>query len=363
LKPRRFTIRLSGLPFLLVIALFVALSVWQCIRLPIIPRDAIVGMDLVAKYAVEEGTINSSVFTGEELKGHLSNQPYYAPFTMLMQIVYRLAGVPFGKLWLSVLFLSFVIFLYSRLRENLHPVPAGFLVLAFTIIPNMYSYTYLLLTDYANALFFGLGALFLYDYVGGSGTARLFMSALFMGSACWSRSETILFVVPGAVMLLLLARGPWRKKLGHAGLFLLPSTILFLVWHWLYFTFIFESAPSGDALALGAGGQGISATIRGMLRLLGEGSLYGSMFYLFAASLVLNLAVFRDRGGVSLLAWIAILFAGFLLVAHFIPAASVGHTVKRGYFKLFPIMIFYLGGSRLFHYLSEQLRAWEMSAD
>ncbi|MEZ4766706.1 MAG: hypothetical protein R3C26_26990 [Calditrichia bacterium] len=38
-----------------------------------------------------------------DLAGQLTTQPYYAPFTMLCQLLYRSAGRVFGQVWLSFL--------------------------------------------------------------------------------------------------------------------------------------------------------------------------------------------------------------------------------------------------------------------
>jgi hypothetical protein len=224
----------------------------------------------------------------------------------------------------------------------------------------MYTYTYFLLTDYSNALFFGLGALFFHDFLRGRRLAQLLMGALFMGFACWSRSETILFVVPGALLLFLFARHRgWPTALKHAGLAVLPSLFLFLLWHGLYFGLVFDDPPSSAIRLFSAGAPAILATVGGMVRLLGDVDLYGSFLYLFGACLILNLFLLRDRTGGSLLLWVVIVFIGFVFVVQIFDAASVENTVKRGYFKLFPIMIFYLGESRLFGLMSERLRAWE----
>ena len=59
------------------------------------------------------------------------------------------------------------------------------------------------------------------------------------------------------------------------------------------------------------------------------------------------------------LGWIAILLIGFVILVAVFPAATVDYTVKRGYFKLFPIMIWYMGGSRALSELSVRLRTWE----
>ena len=367
--PRLSSLRASEAVFLLLIAGFASMSLWQCVRLPVIARDMTVGADLVAKYAVLEGHINSSVFTGEALRGQLSNQPYYAPFTMLMQIAYRLAGAPFGQVWLSVLFLPFIVYIYSRLRDQTHPMLAGFLVLSLTTVPLMVSYTYLLNTDFPNALFFGLGALFLHDSLISRRPSLLFLSGLFMGFACWSRSDTIVYVVPG--MLLILAGHArrsnhgtaWRSFAKQACAGLLVPVALFLLWHLVYLRWIFPDAPHVAALAAGAEGRELLPTIAGVTALLGAHDLYGTILYFFGAALVINVAVFRDRGGGTLLAWIAVLLLGFVAIVQIFPAAYVESTVKRGFFKLFPIMIAYMGESRLFAYLSGKLEGWESGAE
>ncbi|MVM36861.1 hypothetical protein GO730_02870 [Spirosoma sp. HMF3257] len=69
------------------------ISAWKCAWYPNIPFDTIVGPDLVATFAVREQTLISSVFT-EHLQtvSVFSNQPFYAPFTALQQIIYLLAS-------------------------------------------------------------------------------------------------------------------------------------------------------------------------------------------------------------------------------------------------------------------------------
>lgn len=360
LDPRRISWRAHALVFCVVIVLFCAVSLWQCLYLPVIPRDATVGMDLVAKYAAEEGRIRSSVFTGAALEGRLSNQPYYAPFVMLMQLTYRLAGVPFGKLWLSILFLSFLLFLHARLRERLHPIPAGLLLLCFVTVPLMFSYSYLVATDLANAVFFGLGAIFLHDHLRGGRDRPLLMSGLFMGFACWSRSETILFVLPGALAVLWHARRSGAAaKAARAAAYLALPLFLFGLWHLVYCRFVLEGAPGTAVFSPAAAGRSLGGTAAEVAGLLGAHSLYGTAFLFLGAVVLLNLAWLRDREGAWLLAWVPLLLVGFIALVQVVPAASVENTVKRGLFKLFPILVVYAGESRLYRSISDRLAAWE----
>lgn len=362
----RQTLHKPGLPaasecvFLVVIIFLAAASLWQCIFFPVTPRDTLVGMDLVARYAVEEATLRSSVFTGPELVGHLSHQPFYAPFTTLMQVTFRLAGFAFGKIWLSLLFFAFLAFLYCRLRETLHPILTGALVVCFLSIPSMFSQTYLVLTDYSNAVFFSLSVLALHDYKSSRDLRTLLLSSLFMSFACWSRSETILFVPFALLFVIALSRGSgWRHSMGLVIAFAAAPVVLFLLWHGVYCGFYLDHSflhvipSSHQSLAK------LPSVAWNMLRLMNAPELFGSMFYIFTLCTAANLTIWRDLRGADLLLWIFILLAGFVFIVLYLPMASVGYTVKRGYLKLFPIMLFYLAQTRLLTTLSERIHRWQ----
>lgn len=58
--------------------------IWASWYWPVTPFDAMAGIDLVARYTARDGMIANQVFTDPSLQGQLSNQPFYAPFAMLM---------------------------------------------------------------------------------------------------------------------------------------------------------------------------------------------------------------------------------------------------------------------------------------
>ena len=96
------TLEVYELAFFLTAGYLLFFSVWRSFYIPVTPYDSIVGIDLVAKQAVKEGHIVSSIFSRPDFRPFLSTQPYYAPFTMLMQIIYRSAGCPsasFGSVY------------------------------------------------------------------------------------------------------------------------------------------------------------------------------------------------------------------------------------------------------------------------
>lgn len=363
MPPLKLRITPYTLLLLTIIAFPILVSIWRCYYLPITHRDALVGMDLVAKYAVEQGAFRSSVFSDPHLQGHLSNQPFYAPATALLQTIFRLSGLPFGKLWLSILNLSFLLFLSSKLRETLHPLLVGLLLVALVSVHEIYHLTFEVLTDFINAVLFSLSILFFHEFLLSTNTRKLLLSSLFMALACWSRSETIVFAALGALLLLRSSMsGAWRSRLLAISLFLVGPVAAFVIWNLLY-------------VPLGLGGQPAHLELRPLIsvsvffRSLSEiaqlslqANRYGHLLYLFALSLPLNFFLFRDRKQWDLLLWIVILYIGFSLLVWQVPAANIQFTVKRGLIKLFPMLVYGLAQMSLYKSLSRRIGDWESGA-
>jgi hypothetical protein len=360
IKPRHPSLRLYDAPFLLVLLLLVAISVERGWHLPVTLRDMIVGPDLVAKYAVEQGTLVSSVFTDVQLRGHLSNQPFYAPFTMLMQVIFRLTGHPFGQIWSSVMFLAFLAFLYGRLRDELHPVLAGCLTVVAAATPELFAESFMVTVDFANAIFLGLAVVLLGEAVRTGNVRTLVLSALFMGFACWSRTETILFVPVAAGVAVAYSRRCGRARVLRDALICAGVPIAFFaIWHVGYFYFRLPLGPdSSIRLAIPTIGL-LSKLIVSIGRLLGYPGIYGYLLYIFSVVAAVNVLALRDRWGAPVLLWVPVLLLGFVAIVILFPAAAVETTVKRGLLKLTPIMALYLGETLFLQRASRKLYEWE----
>src|SRR5687768_3397815 len=156
LSGNTFRIRLYEIPFLLLIAFIVFVSVWRCFYYPPTPADVTSGAEVIAEYTLREQTMINSVFEVEP-----SGNTLKPPFITCLQIIYKLAGFPFGQIWLSNIFICFTIILYHLLSIRLHRILTGILVLLFLSIPEMYAFTFMMLYDYSNAVFFFLSVYFL----------------------------------------------------------------------------------------------------------------------------------------------------------------------------------------------------------
>lgn len=343
--------------------IFVA-SAWRCYFFPVTPYDSIVGIDLVAKYAVMFGRIDSPMFT--DLGPILSTQPYYAPFTALAQILYRLAGLAYGKIWLSFMFLSLMLTLYAHLRARLHPVLAGLLILMLAITPELYAYTLLLQTDFANAVFVSLGIIYLFVYLQTERQSHFLVGALLLGFGAWSRSETVAFVVVAAALLAVFCR--WEQdrstveSLKRGSLAFLPAFFFFAIWNLYYLPAVLDYHPESVFKFGFWDTERMWLLALGIYRVLTSLDHWGYILIVFLTVAAANLLFFRDKRNLFILLWIFLFIAAFwVLLYHlqFSVKANINNTFRRGAFKIWPVMIYYIGTSALLERLSQALFRWE----
>lgn len=372
----KWDFKLYDIPFVLLGAYFVYVSSWRAFYVAVTPYDAMVGMDMVAKYAAAEGHILSSAFTHPNLQGHVQNQMYYAPFTTFLQLMYRLAGHTVGQTWLGVVFGAFSLWFYGKLRDIAHPILAGFALLLLTLVPEMYGYTFMFLTDYSSAVFFTVGVVYFGAYFNeGNTLSTLILSALGFGLSLWSRSDGAIFIFLGAILLFASQYRSVEVKQNvlRTAIWAAIPLLFFVLWNVIFF----QLAPRApvNQISEHAGNIGellgkFSDIVKTLI--IGESQqisatesmnysrvLYGYSFPIFFLFLIANTALFRNKKGWEALAWMLVLFVGFGLIAHLFVAATVENTIKRGFFKMFPLIYLFICSSALGQWLSEKMKALE----
>jgi hypothetical protein len=336
--------------------------VWAAWYWPVTPFDAMAGIDLVARQAIEEGTIVNRVFTDESLRGFLSNQPFYAPFAMIMQIIYRLFGFGYGQVWLGVASVMFSWFMFSALRHVAHPFIAGVLWLLLLFTPEMLGYTYLLQTDYINAVFLGSAVVLLYLSVTHADFDALGASIVLFAAACWSRSETVGLVVLGLSASLWVLRTSlndgrrWRYVAAASA----ASVGMFALWSILYVQVLLPVRPDITAEMRGLDLAVFSQVVTSFFaNVVIDTELWGLTFILLVAALVLNVVAKRSTAPTLVLIWIGAVTVGLLIVGTLFTSAIVEQTLRRGIFKLIPLVFLYVAASPIASMLGERLNAWE----
>ncbi len=359
---------LYELPFVAVMFLLMAVSVWRCFYYPPIARDMLTGPELLAEFTVREGTMINSVFSVDL---STTNNYFKSPYITSLQIIYKLLVCPFGQLWLSVLFLSFTMWLYSLVRSFIHPVIAGLLMLFFIALPDPYAYSYIILYDYSNMVFFCLGFYFLYRwYQEDSRLGNFFFSVFLFGIATYIRTETLILVTMIAPLVLFLF---WRKHMAAKKMAL--YTVIFLLGTAaFYFVCIdvfvrnFVPIPLDIKSQINPNLANVSVfftRLRDIFTVLifSEHGIkeYGYFIFLFFGILLTDIIVVRRFNTMAAIALygIVVVFIGLSFIGYLLPLADLINTTKRGLFKALPLMLLYMANSGILLRLSDKVRMWE----
>ncbi|GAB3522849.1 hypothetical protein [Emticicia fontis] len=345
-KIDKLKIKLYEIPFFLITAYFMYISIWKCYFYPNIPFDTIVGPELIAKATFYEETLQNSVYTDFLTKTYpLSNQPYYAPFIMLMQVIYLCLGSLFGKIWLSGMVLAFFLYFYFELRHYIHPILAGWLLTFLWFMPELYSYTYLVQTDFPNAIFLFIAFTCLYRYYLDEklNQADFWLSSIFFAFACWTRTETILFL---PVVLLFFHRQQFIQK---AVAYSFLPMILFMTWDYFFLGHIVPKAVPLGKIHLDFSNyfsRGWAIFI-GTHKIMFDIAYWGYSFILFFILLLLNISFYRTRTEFLKLSWVMGMHIIFMLLVLHVEGANIPFTFRRGFFKIIFLTLFYAGTSQL----------------
>ena len=354
-------------PFLIVIAGFIVISVWRCYYMPPYSRDMLSGPELIAEFAVREKTMINSVFN---LDLSTSNNYFKSPYITSLQIMYKLLVYPFGQLWLSVLFVSFTIWIFTLLKERLHPLLAGLFMLLFIAIPELFAYTFVILYDYSNMVFFFSGFYFLARYLEKERVSELSFSIVLFGLATYIRTETLILIV---MLLPLLVFHFYRKKtplkLTAARLFafvFVPFIFYFIcinvfVRNFVPLPFDLQENVNRDLGNVSYFFTRLQDMATKLIFSEPGVDFYGIYFFIFCGILLLDILWLRrfNREALYALYGVAVVYIGLGIIGYLLPLADLSNTTKRGLFKAMPIALLYMANSAAVQRLSTFLTNWE----
>jgi hypothetical protein len=363
----RFRIELYETVLLGFIAFIVFVSVWRCFYFPPTPRDLTSGAEVLAEYAVKEKTMINSVFT---VNLESTNNPYKSPFITSLQVIFKYSGFPFGQVWLSSVFICFIIFLYHALRQNVHRLIAGFLIIIFLAIPEMYAYTFMVLFDYSNAVFFFLALYFLFEFFRNGQNNSLALAGLLMGIATYIRSETLVLAFLMALLIWWHHIRRWdslTRIIISNTFFLLPSVFFYIVSVTIYLNYYLPVKYNVGGLInkdlfnlkpLWARFIDINSSL-----FFSENGIdyYGYFVFIFLVFLIVEI-VFSERWRAEPKTWlygILVIYFGYPLLGYLLPLLDVDNSTKRGMFKIFPLMLLHMGSSALLRKASAGIIKWE----
>jgi hypothetical protein len=362
-----FRVQPYEIPYWIIIGFLILVSVWRGYYLPPTSRDALSGPEAIADIAVREHTLINSFF-GIDLWS--TNNQFKSPFLISLQLIYKMAGFPFGQIWLSIVFISFTVFLYHALRERIHPLLAGMLLLLFIMTPEMYAYTFMILYDYSNMIFFFLSLYFLFAWTRDGVRSQFLFAGLLMGIATYIRSETLALAILFFPVILLVQR---RQKMAVKRIvvsnlfFLLPSLIGYYLPSQLYINYYLPvhydigGLVNNHLSSLQPLFQRYGDIVTRLMTSEFAIHLWGYFFYLTAILFVAE-AIFLRRFSKEARNWlyaIVVLYLGLGALGWALPMMNLNETTKRAMFKMLPLALFYLANNGLLIRLSGAINRWE----
>lgn len=346
-------------PWILMIGLLVFIAANRCYIMPPYPRDLLTGPEPIAEYAVKEHSFINSVFE-QDLTNN--NNPFKSLYIPALQVVYKLIGFQFGKVWLSLLSIGLITFLYKAVSSILHPVLAGAIVLLFLFTPELYAYMYMVLYDYSNMVFLFFSLFFLKEYLDNNKSNYLFFSAVLMGIATYIRSETL--IISGFILCYILLVKIYRR---NRLVDILPSLLIifipFMVYFFSSYVYLNYYLPvlydvgdlvNNNLFDLSPFFNRIYAMTTELV-LFGKGIIYwGYFFWMALILLITELLVYRKltKGGAYWLSMFFIVYLSIAFIGFLLPLADLSNTTKRALFKVIPLLTMYLSYNRLLQSLS-----------
>lgn len=360
--PSKSNLRLYDLPVLGLSGYVFYMILWASWYWPVTPFDAMAGIDLVAKSVVTDHTIVNRVFTDPSLQGQLSNQPFYAPFAMLMQAIMKLIGFTHNQVWVGIVSVAFSVFLWAALRQIVHPFLAALLYLLFLLTPEMFGYSYLLQTDYINAVFMVAGVYLMWQGAEHNQRGSVLSSAAFFAAACWSRTESPLLILIGVVFAFPLLQRSFGSSstIRMLGSVTLASGIAFALWHVLFMNAYLPVRPSAADQISGFDVARLFDVISTTwTSVIARVDYWGIVVWLFVGITAISAVVYRRVASGMLLVWIAAILIGLWFSGTLFTAAIVEQTLRRGMFKLIPLLVLAIAASELVTSTSSRLSMWE----
>lgn len=361
--------RLYEIPFMLIFLYFIVISVWRCFYMPPYSRDMLTGPELIAEYTVREHTLINSVFNVDLTT---TNNHLKSPFVTCLQVIYKLLVCPFGQMWLSVLFVSFVIWLYSIVRQRVHPLIAGLLMVLFMAIPEVFAYSFVLLYDYSNMVLFFAAFFFFIRYLQNDKINDFALSAFIFGLATFIRTESLILVAMLSTLLMIIQfkkKVPIPKILGRVALL---GTVPFIFYYIVINVFVKKFVPfkwdvsveiNQNLSDVSVLFQRLSDMVNLLIYSEAGTEFYGWFIFIFTAVLLVDIVwprKFNKEAAFSLFG-IGVIYFGLGFIGFLLPLADLSNTTKRGMFKALPMMLLYMANSGILQRISTALTNWELN--
>jgi hypothetical protein len=187
-------------------------------------------------------------------------------------------------------------------------------------------------------------------------------SAVFFAAACWSRTESPLLILIGVLLAYPLLRRSFGSlpTIRMLGAVVLASGVAFALWHVLFMNAYLPVRPStADQIAGFDAGRLVDVISTTWTSVIARIDYWGIVVWLFIGTTAVSIVLYRRITSGMLLVWIAAILIGLWFSGTLFTAAIVEQTLRRGMFKLIPLLVLAIAASELVTSASNRLSVWE----
>jgi hypothetical protein len=193
-------IKTSGIKFTspitilsLAIIMVFCVSIIQTIYWPPSSWDSIALYDFRAKAFTQTNSLASEVLTAiPDLASYSYTYPF---FTSLAHAIVYLSGGENPQFLYSLIFLSFLIVFYFRLRNITNKTMAMFITLLISLNRSFFYHSTISYANLPFAVYYGLSTIFLWQWSKSKKTGELAISVILLGLSAWVRSTEPFWII------------------------------------------------------------------------------------------------------------------------------------------------------------------------
>ncbi|MBT8326522.1 MAG: glycosyltransferase family 39 protein [Bacteroidia bacterium] len=341
---------LAGLVVYIVYAMAAKAMFW-----PTAAYDSITGYDYMAKVVAAEGTYNNSIFDVENPTAGIRHS--YPPFVNSSFAVAYMAGLNSTKIIVVLLFISLAIYFWSVFRKYTTETAAIFFTLLLVAVPEFLAMASLSLTNVPQTLFAAAGLIAIFEFIQKRDSSYLILGAVLVGLNVWTRSDGVIFIVGGGLMLLIDGFRNHRMKIANYWkplvLFGAISATPFIIWQAYSKFYIKNVYSSSDAFVkhLFWDSDKFTDLVSQVYTILESTQLYGAIFIIFVIVIIANIRNIIKTKPIMLIS-ILISFALYFMLYYqmnnggdgfaYSVQSMVRSSFKRGMFPFLPMVCFYM---------------------
>jgi hypothetical protein len=323
---------------------------------PTAAYDSVTGYDLMAKVSAIEGTFANSIFNPDYSFGSI--RCTYPPYVSGSYALAYMTGLESSKISQVFIVLSLFFLFWATIRQYMHETIAILFTLIFLVVPELLAMSALSLSNVPQITFAAIGMIYLYQYIEKRESNRLVLAIVLLALNVWTRSDGVVFIFGGGIMLLFDAyrkykfsvKNYWKTMLIYAVGTITP----FLLWQIFLATYIPTSYSNSNVFVntLFWDYDKFVGLFSLIWEVISSTQLYGITFILILVLLILNFKntlVDKPTLGLGILTTLVTYIFIYYQMDNgsdkfgYSLGSMVKSSFKRGMFPFIPLLLFYVG--------------------